>query len=133
MLKEIRNQLITDIGTQFPTWSRVLKYKGEFEEGSDWNPTPNAVFLQVLGNSIKVMSAHSEILKKAAVIKVYAGSNSLSAADPLDIVEPLMDFLDGATLAVSAKKYTIKVDGEGIDYIYYDRGFEAYSFIIQVF
>ena len=134
MIKQIRQQLIADIKDTLG-FGTVDKYRGEFEEGSDWNPSHSACFLRVMNYRSRVRAADGRGIRKSVVIKVYAGSNFRHGKDALDMIEGLINMLDGSTLEgeyLAGKKYNMIVGEEGMDMILYERGFEGYAFDLIV-
>lgn len=132
MLKEIRDELLNDIKTALPELGTIGKYRGEFEEGSDWKPTDTACFVRVTGYRPRVKASDNSILKKTVEMKIYAGANSRHFKDALDIVESLVDLFSGSSITVSGTKFNFVIPDEGMDLILYERGFEAYAFIILI-
>lgn len=131
MLKEIRDQLIIDTQVQFPSYDKVDRYRGEFEEGSDWNPGKVNVFFQVTGDRKKVSTAAGEIIKRITTVRVFAGSEYFHDVDGLTVVEDLINFFSGATLSIEDKKYHLTVE-EGMDLVYVERRFEGYAFNLLI-
>lgn len=132
MIKEIRDQLITDIQTELGSLSKVDKYRGEFEEGSDWNPTDTACFIQVVGYKPKVKTASNTVLKSSVIIRIYSGANFRHNKDGLDVTEAIISLVNGGLLTVGDNQYRISLADEGFDFIYYERGFEGYAFNILI-
>jgi hypothetical protein len=134
MIKQIRQQLIADIKDTLG-FGTVDKYRGEFEEGSDWSPSHSACFLRVMNYRSRVRAADGKGLRKSVVIKIYAGSNSRHGKDALDMIENLINMLDGSTLEgehLDDNRYNMTVSEEGMDMILYERGFEGYTFNLIV-
>lgn len=131
MLKEIRQQLLQDIKETLQ-YRIVDRYRGEFEEGSEWNPGPSACFIRVLGFKKRTRAADGTGLKNTAVLRIYAGANLKHGLDALDMVEELVTMLDGGQLEIesSGEKYRLSVSQEGMDMIFYANGFEGYAFNI---
>ncbi len=131
MLKEIRDQLIIDTKVQFPTYDKVDKYRGEFEEGSDWNPGKVNVFFQVTGDRKKVSTSAGEIIKRITTVRVFCGTEYFHDVDGLTVVEELINFYSGATLSIDNKKYHLTVE-EGMSLVYVERRFEGYAFNLLI-
>lgn len=132
MIKEIRDQLITDIQTEIGSLSKVDKYRGEFEEGSDWNPTDTACFIQVVGYKPKVKTAANTVLKSSVIIRIYSGANFRHNKDGLDVTEAVIALVNGGLLTVDGNQYRMSLADEGFDFIYYERGFEGYAFNLLI-
>lgn len=132
MLKEIRDQLIGDIKTALPTLNKIDRYRGELEEGSEWNPDSEAVFVQVIGYKPRLKAADGTILKKTVVVRIYAGANTRHDKDALDIVEPLIDLFAGSNFEVDGNNHKIMVSDEGMELMLYEKGFEGYAFNIFI-
>lgn len=131
MLKEIRDQLIADIKSALSI-THTDKYRGELEEGSEWNPSSESIFVQVVSYRPKVKANDNRVLKSSAVIKIYAGANTKHDKDALDLIESLINLLAGSTLTVGGNDYKISITDEGMDLILYEKGFEGYAFMILV-
>lgn len=131
MLKEIRDQLIIDTRIQFPEYDKVDKYRGEFEEGSEWNPGKVNVFFQVTGNRKKVSTAAGEVIKKIITVRVFAGAEYYHDVDGLSVVESLMDFYSGSSLSIDSVKYSMTIE-QGMDLVYVERKFEGYAFNLLI-
>lgn len=132
MIKEIRDQLITDIQENIGSLSKVDKYRGEFEEGSDWNPTDTACFIQVIGYKPKVRSSANTLLKSTVLIRIYSGANFRHNKDGLDVTEAVISLVDGGLLDVDGSLYRMAISEDGFDFIYYERGFEGYAFNLMI-
>lgn len=134
MLKEIRQQLLEDIKEELGI-ELVDRYRGEFEEGADWNPAPTVCFIRAVGYRKRIKAADGSGLRKTGVFMLYAGGNLRNGKDGLDVAESLINMLDGSVITVPAlnsDKFRITVSEEGMGMILYDRGFEGYTFTITV-
>lgn len=135
MLKQIRNQLITEIKDAL-NFELVDKYRGEFEQGSDWNPRLRNCFIQVMGKARMVTLADLSTGKAKNVLRIYAGANNRHSYDALDVMEPLEDFLHNTRLTFTADGNTynakLNVPAQGWDLIYTDKGFEGYAMNLDV-
>lgn len=131
MLKTIRDQLKTDIKAtnEFQT---VDKYRGEFEDGSEWNPTATACFLQVIGFKPRVKAADGNVIKSTVLIRIYAGAFYKHDRDALDSAEFIFNLLDGHTLESGDDRWRMSIGDEGMDLIYSEKGFEAYAFNVII-
>ncbi len=131
MLKTIRDQLKTDIKAT-NEFQLVDKYRGEFEEGSEWNPTATACFLQVIGFKPRVKAADGNVIKSTVLIRIYAGTLGKYDRDALDGAEYIYNLLDGHTLESGNEQWRMSISDEGMDLIYSEKGFEAYAFTVII-
>jgi hypothetical protein len=135
LLTEILNTLISDLKTEFTDLEKVDKYRGEFNEDTDWNPTSTACFLQVV--SYKPLVKHADsTFKPLTAIRIYAGANTKHNQDALAIAEDVINYLNSSILSVTigeaTKQFHVYLGDEGMDFINYIKGFEAYTFLITV-
>lgn len=132
MLKEIRQELINQIQTELGSLAKVDRYRGEFEEGSEWYPTPTACFIQIVHWKPISKSPQGETLRSASVLRVYAGGKITPAGEGTDIVEQVVTLLDGntLTLTIDGTDYALNmsIPDEGMDLILAEKGFEGYAF-----
>lgn len=139
MLKQIRDTLLEDIksGTNIDL---VEKYRGEFEEGSDWSPHPTNCLIQVLGKNGFVRAADNSVLKFRASFRIYAGADNHKGLDGLDVIETLENFLDNNSLKVNfgteeapeLRRFTMQITADGWNLIYTEKGFEGYAFTLLI-
>lgn len=132
MIKEIRNQLITDIQQELGSLSKVDRYRGEFEEDSNWDPTDRACFVQVLSWRPISKNPQNETLRAVIIMRIYAGGKLSPIGEGLDVVERIITLLNGETLNLNIDGeeyyYQMYIPQEGMDLILYEKGFEGYAF-----
>lgn len=139
MLKKIRDTLLEDIKSD-TNIDHVEKYRGEFEEGSDWSPHPTNCLIQVLGKNGFVRAADNSVLKFRASFRVYGGGDNHKGIDGLDVIETLENFVDNKTLVVNfgtepapdLKRFSMQVSPDGWTLIYTEKGFEGYAFTLFI-
>lgn len=134
MIKDIFTQLKTDITAGVASLEMVEQYRGEFEEGTDWNPRASACFLQLTGYKPFVKHSDGSSGKAMTTFKIYAGANLKQDKNAMDVTEAVITLLDGAKLTIesSGKTYTMSIMAEGMEFISYNKGFEAYAFYLSV-
>lgn len=136
MIKEIFQQLITDIKEGIEGLD-VDEYRGEFhDEQENWTPTDTACRLRVLGMKPIARSADGKVMRYNTVIQIYAGAIGKRDKSALDVAESLMELLDGGTLAVTigavTQKFTMTTSDDGWEFLVYKKTFYAYSFLLIV-
>ncbi len=134
MIKEIFDQLIADIKAGVTELELVEQYNGEFEEGTDWNPRASACFIQLTGYKPVVKHSDGSSGKSQVIFKIYTGANKKQNKSAMDITEGVIELLNGSKLTIesSGKTYIMTIMAEGMDFISYQQGFEAYVFSLSV-
>jgi hypothetical protein len=123
MLKEILEKLEEVIQTEHPE-IYVRRYKGEFEEGADWNPDfPCFLYrLTKAGKAITGMTGASLI--NEARITAYIADRDMNSPAALDVIEDLIE-LDGMEIElIKGKYFRVRLDDEN--------GFQFYGYGPQV-
>lgn len=123
MLKEILGKLEEVIQTERPEM-HVGRYKGEFEEGADWNPQ-FPCFLYRLTKAGKAITAmNGAALKYEARITAYVADRDMTSPAALDVIEDLIE-LDGMEIElIKGKYFRVRLDDEN--------GFQFYGYGPQV-
>ena len=91
MIKEIIDSLIAQLPKSVDTVKTADRYRGEFEENSEWNPVFPSVFFQVNEFKPEGLMSDGRTVKKRVFLTVYC-ANEYEAAE---LAESVYDFLDG--------------------------------------
>lgn len=99
MLKEIFNLVQSTLKTALSI-EAVYEYKGEFEEGVDWDPSFPCVFIQA-DNPYEPMarSADNSVLKYKSTFTLYCGN--LGTLLTMDMLETVIAAFDGVNYTVT--------------------------------
>lgn len=135
MLKELLNKIEDTIKTQMPT-VKVGRYKGEFEEGSDWNPT-FPIVLQRLNNYSPIQkNTMNRVTAAETGITLYVADKDINSSKGLDTLEDVLDCFDGEVLSLESNgaTYTVNVSihDDGCKLYGYIKGVEIYTVQISV-
>jgi hypothetical protein len=134
---EVTNAIKDNLGSEIQL---IDKYRGEFEQNSEWNPRDTACFLQVINYRPTEEFANDDIAVLKCRIRVYAGAIVKHGQDALSLVAKLIELFNASDLDFTVTKGTdteafsmkISISNEGMDFIIYKLGFEAYTFIIEI-
>jgi len=78
----------------------VERYKGEFEEGADWNPRFPCALIRFMGMYKFVEGKDSNILLRNSKVMVYCAVINKSEPAILDLIETLMEYFNNTTLQI---------------------------------
>ncbi len=93
--KAIFDKLITDLKAGVPALTSVERYKGEFENGSSWDPNPPQVFARFEGTGDINHTSDGKIGTYRIELMLFIVARDYTGAGVLDTVEAVADYLDG--------------------------------------
>jgi len=85
-MKEIFNSLI-DTLRSLNIFSIVDRYKGEFDEGTDWNPVWPACYVRLTNIKPESISSGREVLKYRVSFTLYVANQDRDGLTILDLIE----------------------------------------------
>lgn len=120
-----------------PILSRVQRYKGELEEGSQWNPTFPIAFVQFAGYRPEAEATDGQWLSERLYFRLYIGDRNASSPDGLDALEAVIDFFNSKDIQITLNEgnkqtFKVKIAKEGGDLYGYIVGVDAYVLLIEV-
>ena len=96
MIKDIFNELETDIKSGIEGLAAVRQYNGEFEDDAEWNPIFPIVLWELVSYLPKVKDGEGKILTQELEVNFYCGNKR----DATDLLENLINYLDGFYIEV---------------------------------
>ena len=99
--KEYLEKFNSDLKAGVTSLIDVARYKGEFEEGQDWDPNPPQVFTRFEGTSDVTHSGDQEIETYKIPLTLFIVARDYEEASVLDVVDSVEEFLDGYTVKPS--------------------------------
>ena len=107
MIKEVIDVLIAGMPASVSAIKKADRYRGEFEEGSDWNPTFPIVLFRVEELKTDTLLADGVYARKTLEGTVYCG-NDYEAAE---LMESVVDYLNGTMIELDNINYSVSTDG----------------------
>jgi hypothetical protein len=105
MLKELRNDLISFISS-IPGVNRCTKYRGELEEGSEWNPVFPSSFVNFTAVTPLSHSADSRMIgRNRFAAEIYVADRH----DCADLTETITNELDATEITLGENIYQVKL------------------------
>ena len=114
MIKEIRDALINTISMETGLGIPCFRYRGELEEGSEWNPVLPAVFVQVTDFEPKSIIADGSSATLEYGVMLIMGAKDDSSM----LAETLFDYFDGVELSDGDDSWSVSaVKAELLGYV----------------
>lgn len=127
MIKEIRDALIDTISMQAGLNTPCFPYRGEFEEGAEWNPVLPAVFVQCTDLEPKNFTAGGSSGVMEYGVSLYCGDKE----DSTLLAESLFDYFDGVQLSAGDNRWFVTaVKAELIGYI---KSVEIHKILLRIY
>lgn len=131
MLKQILNTIINEIS--YAAEMKTGRYKGEFEDGADWNPQFPCALVRVLKMTPEVTGMSNSRLGYVTKMVIYIGDRETNESKTLDTVEYLIGLFDSAEFETEDGKYFHTAIGEeGFSFHGYGSQVEVYTLTIDV-
>lgn len=137
MLKAIFAELISFIKDAVPGLP-VSRYKGEFEEGSEWNPVFPSCFIQYSGlKPMEALKLTDGSYQKAFIyVNIFVGDHDYTEPAVLDMVETLQSLFvkSRLTINIDAVDYSFNIflSEEGTQNFAYTKGAELYRIAVKI-
>lgn len=135
MLKELLNKIEEELKAQLPT-VKVGRYKGEFEEGTDWSPVFPVIFFRLNDYVPTNKSTGGKVLSADTGITLYVADKDINSSKGLDTIEDAIGCFDGVVFKFLSNNATVTVNvsihDEGFKLYGYIKGVEVYTLQILV-
>lgn len=106
MQEQIRDRLIEIIDSSVPNLTgSVVRYRGEFEKDSEWNPEFPSCFVFLKGFTKDIEGTYGETLKKSYSFTIYAADRDDCAA----LAEQIYNSFDGVQIETDDQFYNLNV------------------------
>lgn len=92
-MKELFDLLISKLQT-IGVFSLVARYKGEFEEGADWNPIFPACFIRLTGVRPELIGSSGEVLKHRVSFVLYIADKDRDEPLVLELIDAVAGITD---------------------------------------
>lgn len=131
MLKQILNTIINEIS--YAAEMKTGRYKGEFEEGADWNPQFPCALVRMMKMAPEGTTMSNSRFGYSTKLMIYIADRDIQESKTLDTVEYLIGLFDSAEMETEDGKYfrTFIAD-EGINFYGYGNQVEIYTLTIDV-
>ena len=133
MLKEIFKGLEELVRDKIPT-VKVGRYKGEFEEGADWNPAFPAVLIRVNSLLPTERNMSGQVISYSAEFTLYIADRDMNQPSGLDTIEAVINTIEDNSITNDdyGTEYDMKVGDDGMKFLGYGNQVEVYILNVNV-
>ena len=132
MLKELLSkteEVLETLKADYPL-IKIGRYKGEFEDGSEWSPVFPCVFQRLNNYTPLAKGMQREVLDAVTGITLYVADKDINSSKGLDLLEDVIELFNGVTLQTPGFTATAYIRDEGMELFGYMKGVEVY--ILQI-
>lgn len=130
--KSYLEKFISDLKAGVPSLTEVHRYKGEFEEGTEWDPNPPEVFVRFEGTADVDHTGDLKISTYKIPLTLFIIARDYEGAGVLDTLDLVEDFLDGREIKPTGVNPVKCVAGESKLIGYLGDGCEVYQLSVYL-
>lgn len=132
MIKEIYDAVENLLKTEAEC---VRRYKGEFENDSDWNPILPCIMIRIDRVTASLVTTDNSVEGNEIEFALYVAAKNINESDTLVLCEKVYDKLDDNTIRITIDNENVELQRKlgDITYFGYEKGVEIYKIELKIY